>query len=217
MSIDDRSPSPEDASADALDGAGAPRKGPEIIMPDAATQDALAAFEAVDAPPAPPWRPLRSIAMAFLLATVGAILWAVVVAISRYELGLIAIVVGLLAGTGAASGGRGRGAQVVGALAGAYGYFFGQILCFIALIILTGELANVDAPPPSPDEPAAAESAAAESSESKEAVWPKDGAEWILVIVVSIIGTFTTTFTSFSLVICAIAIYEGFRIPAAHG
>ncbi|CAN0594286.1 unnamed protein product, partial [Laminaria digitata] len=69
------------------------------------------------------------------LGAVGAIAWAAVTVITDYQLGLLAIGIGLLAGFGAAYGGRGKKFQVIGASCAAGSYFLGQFLIVIAIVM----------------------------------------------------------------------------------
>ena len=65
----------------------------------------------------------------------GALGWAAIVYLTGYNIGLIAIAIGMLAGVGAARGGRGAQAQKIGAACAALGYFVGQTGAFMALLV----------------------------------------------------------------------------------
>ena len=73
----------------------------------------------------------KSIAFALLFALAGGAIYAAVVIASDRQIGLVAIVIGLAAGIGAARGGRGRNAQIVGACAAAVGYFGGLVMAVV--------------------------------------------------------------------------------------
>lgn len=81
------------------------------------------------------FRPVVSGLWALGLALAGALVWAIITAVTDRQLGLIAIAVGLLAGAGAARGGRTRQAQIVGAAAAVIGYFAGQMLPIVWLLV----------------------------------------------------------------------------------
>ena len=68
----------------------------------------------------------------------GALVWALVVYLTGYNIGLFAIGIGVLAGLGAARGGRGKTAQYIGAACATAGYFVGQMGAYMALVISKG-------------------------------------------------------------------------------
>jgi hypothetical protein len=109
--------------------------GPAVQFPDPALVAEVAALEAArpDAPATFSW-PL-AIGWSLGLALVGSALFAGIAYLTGSQFGLISIVIGILAGVGAAKGGRSRRAQIVGASAGAIGYFAGQIMAVIALAL----------------------------------------------------------------------------------
>lgn len=76
-----------------------------------------------------------SLGTSFLWAMGGALAWALIVYLTGYNIGLIAIVIGVLAGLGAARGGRCKQAQKIGAACAAAGYFVGQTGALLALAI----------------------------------------------------------------------------------
>lgn len=129
---------------------------------------------------------------AFVFATVGAGLWAVITDLTHFEIGIVAVVVGILAGSGASKGGRGTAAQVIGATAGAFGYFLGEVL--IGVFALLGS------------EPA---------TKVRDAAAHHHSSAWMLhhhpVISMGLIAFLVIkhTFTSLGVVFLGICVYEG--------
>lgn len=119
--------------------------GPRLVLPD---DDDPQAPGPDGFQPAPDWarpvaaepsfNPIKSVIGSAGLALVGAGIWAGITLVTNYQLGLIAIAVGFLAGLGATWGGRGQAAQVIGAAMAAVGYFAGQFM--IAAVMFTQTL-----------------------------------------------------------------------------
>jgi len=76
----------------------------------------------------------KGIAFALAFALAGGALFAGVVYATQMRLGIVSIVSGVIAGIGAARGGRSREAQIVGASAAAIGYFAGTFLVVVATV-----------------------------------------------------------------------------------
>jgi hypothetical protein len=74
-----------------------------------------------------------SIASSLALALVGSALFAGIAYATDTQFGLISIVIGVLAGLGAARGGRGKRAQIVGAACATVGYFAGHVMVFAVI------------------------------------------------------------------------------------
>lgn len=192
---------------------------PRVVMPedpdfatDAEGDQALVAR-------AEPFRPVRSVVWALVLGVAAAIGWALITVLTGYQLGLIAIVVGALAGVGAAKGGRSKQAQVVGAAAAAFAYFLGQGITVIALLAQQGPVpdeasSSADSPEPVASASLASDTSAVESMETQ----PVDSAPAEPVGIVAAFGLLFVallqdTFTSLGVLFLAIAVWEGWRIP----
>lgn len=118
---------------------------PRVVLPDEPAEfDPDSEAEA----PGPPPSVMRALIGSAGLGGVGAIAWAAVTLITDYQLGLLAIGIGLLAGVGAAYGGKGQKFQVIGASCAAGSYFLGQFLIVIALVM--GQAGTADEPPVEP-------------------------------------------------------------------
>jgi hypothetical protein len=76
----------------------------------------------------------KGIAFALAFALAGGALFAGVVYAIQMRLGIVSVVSGVVAGIGAARGGRSREAQIVGAAAAAIGYFAGTLLVVAVMI-----------------------------------------------------------------------------------
>ncbi|HFE45440.1 MAG TPA: hypothetical protein ENJ18_08080 [Nannocystis exedens] len=116
----------------------APDRGPSVELPSAAELEQLEQLEAVQSEP-DTFNPLLSIAWSLGLGSLGAAIWALITVVSDYQLGIIAIVLGILAGVGAARGGRTPQSQIVGAVSAAICYFVAQILTVVALLSKEGQ------------------------------------------------------------------------------
>jgi hypothetical protein len=110
------------------------RGGPIVTFPDPALVAELAVLEAAEPRAAVSIAWWKGVAWALAFALAGGALQAAVGYAAHMQLGIISIVVGVLAGIGAAKGGRSRRAQYVGAGAAAIGYFAGQHLLAIATV-----------------------------------------------------------------------------------
>ena len=97
-------------------------------MPSVEEAESAEKIEKEEAAPEGPVDRKRSFQFAFGFALCGAIVWAALSLATGYKIGIVAIVIGMLAGNGAARGGEGPTAQKIGAAAAAFGYFFGQWL-----------------------------------------------------------------------------------------
>lgn len=115
--------------------------GPRVVLPDEPDIVAPDPLEETRDPSV-----IRGAAFALLLAGVGAAVWAAFTLLTEYQLGLIAVVVGWLAGYGASLGGRGTLFQGIGAGAAAAGYFAGQIAIVIGIIIASAPAATDPTP-----------------------------------------------------------------------
>ncbi|MCZ6684103.1 MAG: hypothetical protein O7B26_13060 [Planctomycetota bacterium] len=101
------------------------RKGPRVILPDARVQTVVESIETA-VPVMQQRRPFVGFAASLGLGLVGSAIWAGITLATNYQLGLVAIVIGVLAGIGARMGGPGREAQWTGAICAAICYFVGQ-------------------------------------------------------------------------------------------
>lgn len=117
--------------ADAEPGAGT---GPDVQLVDPAILEEVAALEAAQPAPSTVFSWPRSIAWSLAFALVGSALFAGMSYATEAQFGIVSIVIGVLAGMGAARGGRGTRAQIIGAVAAAIGYFVGQILAVAAVV-----------------------------------------------------------------------------------
>ena len=108
--------------------------GPAVLLPD---PDELAEAEIIERAELPEGRfDFRtSLRTSLLWSLGGAAGWAMITYLTGYNIGLIALAIGFLAGMGAARGGRSKKAQKIGAACAALGYFVGQMGGFLALLI----------------------------------------------------------------------------------
>jgi hypothetical protein len=200
---------------------------PHVELPDAAQ---LAAAEQLEAQGVTPtgFRPLVSLVCASALALLGAVGWAGISYATDYQIGLVAIGIGVLAGVGAARGGRSRPAQLIGAAMSAMGFFVGQLLLIVALVIhdpsILGASTEVEdnapptaaevAPPDSSATPGTAPTAAPEEARA-EPTADTEPVGLSMALAVLFFSVIVQTFTSFDAVFLAIAVWEGYRIPRA--
>ncbi|MFC1679421.1 hypothetical protein ACFL2T_04350 [Elusimicrobiota bacterium] len=107
---------------------------PDVLLPET---DILAVVEKIEDTELreAAFRPRIALVWSFGLAMFGAFIWAGVVYLAGFRIGLIAIVVGLMAGYGAARGGRCRHSQFIGGGCAAAGYFVGQVGALLGLIV----------------------------------------------------------------------------------
>lgn len=77
----------------------------------------------------------RSAVFGFGAATLASIAWAILARATGLQFGLFGLAAGVAAGFGARQGGRGRGPQVIGALAGAFAYFLGNFIIVTADVV----------------------------------------------------------------------------------
>ncbi len=122
----------EPAAATHEEAAAAPAAGPRVELPSATELGELDALETEASAPEV-FRPAVAVAWSFGLGGLGAAIWAFITYVTEYELGIIAILLGILAGVGAARGGRTKESQLVGAVAAAACYFLAQILVVFAI------------------------------------------------------------------------------------
>lgn len=108
------------------------KPGPKITLPSD-EQMAIASEIEHTVLPTATFRPLLAVGGALVLGLLGAAIWGGFTVWTNYQLGLVAIVIGILAGKGAAMGGRGRPAQIVGAVSAGLCYFVGQGIVVVAL------------------------------------------------------------------------------------
>lgn len=99
---------------------------PTIILPEEEAENAAAEIEKSGPGSTGTFNPKKSIFFALSFAFAGSAVWAGISFLSGYQIGIVAIVIGILAGNGAARGGTGPKAQKIGAAAAAVGYFAGQ-------------------------------------------------------------------------------------------
>lgn len=213
------------------------RVGPRVILPDVRAQIEAMAIENAPPPPPPAWRPLIGIVMSLLLGMFGAAIWAGITIFSGYQLGLVALVVGVLAGIGARVGGPGRPAQWTGAVCALVCYFAGQsgILAYeIGDYALehpgefSGRAATSQSAGPGQravgeSEPAAAgasaptsTSAADEREAGPQATSMSEVVKaFAMLAAVIVMSAVTWTFQGMGILFLAIAVYEGYRIPRA--
>ena len=114
--------------------AGAAIERPHVTFPDPAVVAEVAAVEAVLPAAGVVFSWARSFVFAVVFALAGSVVYALIAKATEAQWGIVSIVIGILAGIGAARGGRGRKAQIVGAVAAALGYFAGQMIA-VALIV----------------------------------------------------------------------------------
>lgn len=216
---------------------GGRASGPRVILPDAQLQDQIQRFEG-SPPPASRRRPLYGAMLSLLFALLGAALWYVITRLTGYELGIIAIVVGVLAGLGARMGGPGPAAQWTGAICAAIGYFAGQMaLIFAFALTQMPQLENAAALVQSQPAEQASAAAADEPPESVDGSGAEGGSasaptsqaapEKPMPTLAEALGTLgmllgllfvasvQMTFTSLGVLFLGIAVYEGYRIPRA--
>lgn len=117
--------------------------GPRVELPPDEALAGVASYEAEATRP-DTFQPALAIGWAFGLGGLGAVIWAFITYVTEYELGLIAIVLGIMAGLGAARGGRTEQSQIVGAVAAAVCYFVAQLMVVFAIIIQRPDMPPVD-------------------------------------------------------------------------
>lgn len=155
--------------------------GPVVTFPDPAIVDAIAKAEAPQERPPVVFSWGRSIGWSLLFTLAGSAAYAGFTYATDWQLGIIAIVIGVLSGLGAAKGGRGRNAQIVGACAAAFGYFFSL---FLLVVFIVGARQVLAAP-----------------------IGALAQLMWILI---------KETFSGMNVVFLAIAVWEGWKLPAAR-
>lgn len=134
-------------------GGNEPSKGAELVIEE--SDAAQRANEvAVEAPVERPPSLGGALAGGLGGALLGAVIWWGLMRVSGYELGLVAIGVGVLAGLGVVKlGGRGQSMQIIGAVCGLLGillgrvlyYYFGFDAAIVAELVKTGEMTAEDA------------------------------------------------------------------------
>jgi hypothetical protein len=105
-----------------------------VEFPDPAVVAQIARLEGAQARAPVTFSWPKGIAFALAFALAGGALFAGVVYATQTRLGILSIVNGVVAGIGAARGGRSREAQIVGAAAAAIGYFAGMFLMIAAMV-----------------------------------------------------------------------------------
>ena len=117
-----------------MDALSAPPAGPGVHFPDPALIEQVARLEAQQASAPITFSWVVGIAWALIFALAGGAVFAGVVYVTQTQLGIVAIVIGVGAGIGAAKGGRSKQAQIVGAAAAAIGYFAGMVFAVAAMV-----------------------------------------------------------------------------------
>lgn len=117
--------------------------GPRVELPPDEALAGVASYEAEVTRP-DTFQPALAIGWAFGLGSLGAVIWAFITYVTDYELGLIAILLGIMAGLGAARGGRTEQSQIVGAVAAAVCYFVAQLMVVFALISQEPDMPPID-------------------------------------------------------------------------
>ncbi len=204
---------------------------PRVVLPD---EPAELDPDAPQEVPGPPPSVVRALVGSAGLGIVGAIAWAAVTIITDYQLGLLAIGIGLLAGVGAAYGGKGKKFQVIGASCAAGSYFLGQFLIVIAIVM--GQAGAADELPVEPaptgeqavladgpnGAPAAVEPAGSEvgldADLADTAPGEQPGPEGFfgamaLVLFLIVQETFSS---AMSVLFLGLAVYEGWKLPRAE-
>ncbi|MCH9683245.1 MAG: hypothetical protein K0V04_17555 [Deltaproteobacteria bacterium] len=215
---DEPSESADPSISDDSDASGS-QSGPRVELPP---RDVQAMVTATEQPPREPdrFRPGRSIGWAFGLGGIGALVWALFTIITEYEVGLIAIVLGVLAGVGAAKGGRTPQSQVVGAVAAAVCYFGAQLLVVFGMLFsqlqhagpiddpdpVVVEADAADGVPSPTDAPADDELGLARDASALEVV-----GTLLWLVLMEIVKD---TFSGMGVLFLGIAVFEGYRRPA---
>jgi hypothetical protein len=89
---------------------------------------------------------LNGVVIGFFAALIGAVLWAVVVAVTHYELGIVAVGIGLLVGTAMARNAAPHPAlPVIAAALALLGCLLGDVLCDVAMLANGDGLTLLDA------------------------------------------------------------------------
>lgn len=114
------------------DGIDAAR--PRVTFPDPQLVAQVAAVEAVLPTVVTVFSWVRSIAFAVLFALAGSVVYAAIAKATEGKWGLVSILIGILAGLGAMRGGRGRKAQIVGAVTAAVAYFAAQVMAIVLIV-----------------------------------------------------------------------------------
>lgn len=129
------------------------------------------------------FRPAVAIAWSFGFGLIGAVIWAFITYVTDYELGLIAILLGIMAGAGAVRGGRTPQSQIVGASAAGVCYFVAQVLVVFAVVF------------------------------GKDSGPSADLSNLVAIVGIILPEIVKETFSSMGVLFLGIAIYEGYRIP----
>lgn len=117
-----------------IEGVAEAATGPAVSFPDAAVIAEVAAIEAPRPTEAVKFRWPLGVAYALAGGIGGGALFAGISYATSTQLGIVAIIIGVLSGLGAAKGGRSREAQIVGAATAAIGYFVGLMIVLIAVV-----------------------------------------------------------------------------------
>ena len=204
-----------------------------MVLPSDDAMSAVDAEEIEDNDEPTPFRPLISVLCAGGFGLVGAMVWALITAVTEYELGLAAIALGALVGVGAARGGRGQSAQIVGAVTASVSFFVAKVFTVIFIVIFNPELAEADAvddvsgvemgavetdvagvaPPSRGDTPVVA--GAPDDGDSMQADAPlgEDDTGLLAALFEMFMFLVQDTFSSMSALFLGIAVWEGYRIP----
>jgi hypothetical protein len=105
-----------------------------VEFPDPEVVEQIARLEGAQASAPVTFSWPKGIACALAFAIAGGALYAGVVYATKMQVGIVSILIGVAAGSGAARGGRSREAQIVGAPAAAIGYFAGMLLVIAAML-----------------------------------------------------------------------------------
>lgn len=138
-----RSDEAETSEADAEEPAEERADGPRVELPPDEALAGVASYEAEVTRP-DTFQPALAVGWAFGLGGLGAVIWAFITYVTDYELGLIAILLGIMAGLGAARGGRTEQSQIVGAVAAAVCYFVAQLMVVFAIVTQRPDMPPVD-------------------------------------------------------------------------
>jgi hypothetical protein len=111
-----------------------PPSAPVVHFPEPVLAAEVAALEAAQTQLPATFSWPVAIAWSLGLALVGSALFAGVAYATEAQFGIVSIVIGVLAGIGAARGGHSRRAQIVGAASAAIGYFAGQIMVVAVMV-----------------------------------------------------------------------------------
>lgn len=132
---DDPSPNSSEVTAAEPDGPSevAPAAGPRVELPSRSELEQVEQVEQATFQP-DAFQPGPSILGAIAFGLAGAVAWAFITYVTEHELGIIAILLGILTGVGAARGGRTPQSQIVGAVTAGVCYFVAQFFVVYAIV-----------------------------------------------------------------------------------